>query len=75
MQIVNLGSGDIVEWIRIEGASLDVLSNPVPQALPVGASFYEIGIAIAWLAALGMYLGLGYMIFINRWNSARSAMD
>jgi hypothetical protein len=47
-----------------------MLSNPVPQALPVGVSFYEIGIVVAWLTALGMYLGLGYMTFIYRWNSA-----
>ena len=55
--------------------SLDVLSNPVPQALPVGVSFYEIGIAIAWITALGMYLGLGYMTFIYRWNSASPIED
>jgi hypothetical protein len=55
--------------------SLDLLSNPVPHALPVGVSFYEIGIAIAWITGLGMYLGLGYMTFFYRWNSSSSTRN
>jgi len=49
--------------------SLDALRNPMVQPLPLGLSFYELGIAIAWVAALGMYLGLGYMTFVYRWQS------
>lgn len=49
--------------------SLGVLRSPTEQPLPLGLSFYEIGIAIAWTAALGMYFGLGYMTFFYRWSS------
>ena len=56
-------------WAKLPtpAVSLEVLRNPVAQSLPLGLSFYEIGIAIAWVAALGMYLGLGYMTFVYRW--------
>ena len=47
--------------------SLEGLRNPIAQSLPLSVSFYEIGIAIAWVAALGMYLGLGYMTFLYHW--------
>ena len=47
--------------------SLEALRNPIAQPLPLGLSFYEIGIVVAWVAALGMYLGLGYMTFLYRW--------
>ena len=55
-------------WAKLPNpaVSLEVLRNPVTQ-LPLGLSFYEIGIAIAWVAALGMYLGLAYMTFVYRW--------
>jgi hypothetical protein len=49
--------------------SLEELRNPVAHSLPLGLSLYEIGIAIAWVTALGMYIGLGYMTFIYRWKS------
>jgi hypothetical protein len=56
-------------WAKLPdpAVSLDVLRNPVSHSLPLGLSFYEIGIAIAWVAALGMYLGLAYMTFFYRW--------
>jgi hypothetical protein len=64
-------------WTKLpsQSVSLEVLRNPIAQALPLNLSFYEIGIAIAWITGLGMYLGLGYMTFIYRWNTASSTMD
>lgn len=58
-------------WSRLDSPSiaLDALRNPIALTLPAGLSFYEIGILTAWVTAVGMYLGLGYMTFIYRWNA------
>ena len=61
--------------LRSPTISFEAVRNPIAQALPLNLSFYEIGIAIAWVTGLGMYLGLGYMTFIYRWNTASSTLD
>ena len=54
--------------------AVDALRNPIAVSLPHGVSLQEVGIAIGWATALGVYLALGYLTFFYHWRpSARLA--
>lgn len=54
--------------------AVDALRNPIAVSLPQGLSLQEVGIAIGWATALGVYLALGYLTFFYHWRpSARLA--
>ena len=69
-----LQEGLFAAWAKLSSPaiSVEMVRNPVPISLPLGLSLQEIGIAIAWITALGMYLGLGYMTFLYRWKSSET---
>jgi hypothetical protein len=47
---------------------VEALRNPLPLPMPPGWALYEMGVAIGWITALSVYLALGYMTFVHRWD-------
>ncbi len=58
-------------WAKQKGPfiTVDALRNPLPVDIPMppGWSHYDIGVAVGWLAAVSVYLALGYLTFMYRW--------
>ena len=58
-------------WAKQKGPfiTVEALRNPLPVSIPMppGWSHYDIGVAVGWLAAVGVYLALGYLTFVYRW--------
>ena len=62
--------GLFVAWARLPAPMISIaeLRNPVPVTLPIsGVSMQEIGVAIGWITACGVYLALAYLTFVYRW--------
>ena len=60
-------------WAKQKGPiiAVDALRNPLPVSIPLppGWSHYDLGVAIGWLAAVSVYVALGYLTFFYRWPS------
>jgi hypothetical protein len=54
--------------------TLDAVVNPLPfeVPLPPGWTHYDTGVALGWITATGVYLGLAYMTFLYSWNRRRT---
>ena len=62
--------GLFVAWARLPAPMISIteLRNPIPMPLPIpGISMQEIGVAIGWITACGVYLALAYLTFVYRW--------
>jgi hypothetical protein len=62
--------GLLAAWGKMASPAIAVdavLRNPFPVSLPLGWSFYDVGVNVGWLTALCVYLALGYMTFFYRW--------
>ena len=59
----------VVAWAKLPSPTLPVeaIANPLPLPWLKGLPVKEIGTALGWLAALGVYLSLAYMTFVYRW--------
>jgi hypothetical protein len=57
-------------WAKLPAPMISIteLRNPIPMTLPIpGISMQEVGVAIGWITASGVYLALAYLTFIYRW--------
>lgn len=62
--------GLLAAWAKMTSPAIAVdavLRNPFPVSLPLGWSFYDVGVNVGWLTALCVYLALGYMTFFYPW--------
>jgi hypothetical protein len=62
--------GLLAAWAQIPSPAITVdelVRNPFPGWLPPGWSLYDVGLSIGWLTSLCVYLALGYMTFLYRW--------
>jgi hypothetical protein len=67
--------GLFTAWERLPAPMISIteLRNPIPLAVPIpGISMQEIGVAIGWITACGVYLALAYLTFIYRWRGAET---
>ena len=63
-------------WAKLPAPMISVteLRNPIPLTVPIpGISMQEIGVAIGWITAGGVYLALAYLTFVYRWGPRDAA--
>jgi hypothetical protein len=69
--------GLFAAWAKLPSATIPVdrLRNPlpVPTWLPPGWSLQDIGVAIGWVTASSVYLALGILTFLYRWEHRGAA--
>jgi hypothetical protein len=53
--------------------AVDTLRNPLPTWLPAGWSLQDLGVALGWVTTTSVYLALGLLTFIYRWEHRGAA--
>ena len=58
-----------VAWAKIPSPvfSIEALNNPLSLALPYDWTLRDLGTLLGWITAASVYLALGYMTFVYRW--------
>ncbi len=56
-------------WAKVASPifSIAALNNPLPVALPYDWTLRDMGTLLGWITAASVYLALGYMTFVYRW--------
>jgi hypothetical protein len=56
-------------WAKVPSPvfSIEALNNPLPLVLPYDWTLRDMGTLLGWITAASVYLALGYMTFVYRW--------